>query len=345
MPAALITGSAGFFGSALKKRLVAEGWTCTGIDLHEDRWMDERWTAVRGDIRDRETVQQLFLGRTFDCVFHCAAILAHDSSDTNFLWTSNVDGTDVVASVSAKHGVQHFVFISSNCLWGLPSGHPIAEEESPCPTEVYGQSKLAAEGILEKYAQSMHIVILRSTTIIDAGRLGLLAILFRFIDEGRRVWTVGKGDNRYQFIAAQDLATACILGAAHNRTDMFNVGSDSVRSLGDVYRAVIATAGTGARVAHLPKRLTLAAMRLCHHLGISPLGPYHYKMIAEDFSFDTSKIKRVLRWAPTATNEEILTRAYRYYHEHKEDIALRSGVSAHNRPAKMGVINLLRILS
>ncbi len=346
MPTALLTGSAGFFGSVLKRRLLNEGWTCVGIDLHEDPFVHERWTTVRGDIRQREIVETIFKVTHIDCIFHCAAILAHDVSDQDFLWTSNVDGTEIIASTASQHGVKHLVFISSNCLWGSPVGHPIGEDEPPCPSEIYGRSKLAAEEMLQKYAGAMNIVTLRSTTIIDAGRLGLLAILFRFIDEGRRAWVVGKGDNRYQFIAAQDLATACILAAAHDHSDTFNVGSDNVRSLADTYRTVIATAGTRARVASLPRAPTLAAMRLCHFLGISPLGPYHYKMIAEDFSFDTSRIKQVLGWKPSAANEDVLTRAYQYYHEHKDDIAERTGdVSAHSRPARMGIINLLRLLS
>ncbi len=43
-------------------------------------------------------------------------------------------------------------------------------------------------------------------------------------------------------------------------------------------------------MAELPKAATLAAMQLAHRLGVSPLGPYHYRMIAEDFVFDTSRI-------------------------------------------------------
>ena len=56
----------------------------------------------------------------------------------------------------------------------------------------------------------LQVVTLRCPTIIDSGRLGLLAILFEFIEDGKKVWVVGDGSNRYQFIYAQDLASACI---------------------------------------------------------------------------------------------------------------------------------------
>ena len=82
-----------------------------------------------------------------------------------------------------------------------------------------------------------------------------------------------------------------------------------------------------------------------HSLRISPLGPYHYKMIAEDFIFDTRKIKGNLGWQPTLTNEEMLWRAYEYYAGNRREIEARKDVSAHRKAASMGVIRLLKWVS
>ena len=105
---------------------------------------------------------------------------------------------------------------------------------------------------------------------------------------------VGGGANRYQFIYAQDLATACILAMNYPHSDTFHIGSDDVKPLRAVYDAVITEAKSKSRVASLPKGPAIAAMKLAHKLGISPLGPDHYHMIAEDFLFDTTKIKAKL---------------------------------------------------
>jgi hypothetical protein len=86
-------------------------------------------------------------------------------------------------------------------------------------------------------------------------------------------------------------------------------------------------------------------MRLAHRLHVSPLGPYHYRMIAEDFIFDTSKIQERLGWQPTLTNEEMLVQAYRYYETRREEIHQRENVSAHSRATPMGVIRLLKWVS
>jgi UDP-glucose 4-epimerase len=186
---------------------------------------------------------------------------------------------------------------------------------------------------------------LRCPTIIDSGRLGLLAILFEFIRENKTVWVVGSGGNHYRFIHSGDLARACVQSLGYCGSATFHVGSDNVPSLRNCYEAVIREAGSSSRVRSLPKGPALAAMRLAHMLRISPLGTYHYRMIAEDFIFDTSRIRQALGWRPTVTNSEMLTIAYRYDAEDREENLARSNVLAHSRVAEMGNLRLLNWMS
>lgn len=349
MRSALVTGGSGFFGGILKRALLERGWKVTNVDLVKDEDTHEHLTSVQGDIRDRALMDRLCEESKAKVIFHCAAILAHAVNDKDFLWTSNVDGTRVVAEVAVKHGIKHLVFTSSNCLWGEPLGRPVREDDAPNPVEIYGRSKWEGEKILQQYASELHAVSIRCPTIIESGRLGLLAILFEFIDEGRRVWTVGGGTNRYQFIAAPDLVEACIKAADYDKSAIFGIGSDNVKTLREVYEEVIRKAGRKgkrqARVASLPKGPTLLAMKIAYALGLSPLGPYQYKMIAESFTFDTSAIKRELGWQPTLTNGEMLTRAYTYYRDHRAEIEGRTDASAHRSAAKMGIIRVLKWMS
>jgi len=219
------------------------------------------------------------------------------------------------------------------------------ESDVPAPVELYGKSKLAGELLLQEFTSDLDVVILRCPTIMDAGRLGLLAILYEFIDDHKTVWVVGDGSNRYQFIYADDLATACILGAQYGGSALFHIGSDDVKTMREVYEAVIAKSGSRSKVRSLPKGPTIAAMMLAHKLRVSPLGPYHYKMIAESFVFDTTRIKQRLGWRPTLTNEEMLLKSYAYYAENRDEIAGRTNVSTHRKPAAMGAIRLLKWLS
>lgn len=346
MQTALVTGGSGFFGGILKRKLLADGWHVINIDLVKDDDRHPELISVQGDIRDRALLDSLIAnGKMIDVIFHCAAILAHAVKAKQFLWSCNVDGTRAVLQFAKDSHISRIVFTSSNCLWGRSFDHPVTEEEPPCPVEIYGRSKWEAEKILMSERGDTDVVIFRCPTIIDAGRLGLLAILFEFIDEGRKVWTVGGGHNRYQFIYAGDLVEACIRATDFSGSGIFNIGSDDVRSLRDVYQHVIDQSGSGSRIATLPNTPTLLAMRLLYMCKLSPLGPYQYKMIAEDFAFDTSKIKREFGWKPTLTNGEMLSKAYEYYRDHRLEFATGDHVSAHRQPARMGIIRLLKWLS
>ncbi len=343
----LVTGGAGFFGGILKRRLLKEGHTVVSVDLQADEDRHPHLQSIQGDLRDQASMSRIFSESKFDAVYHVAAQLAHGLKiDKQLLWTSNVDATKLLGELARKHSIRPFIFVSTNCLWASDPGHAIREEgDLPAPVEIYGRSKLAAENLLHSFEDSLDVVILRCPTIIEEGRLGLLAILFEFIDDAKTVWVVGDGSNRYQFIYADDLASACILGSRYGRSGVFNIGSDGVTSLRSVYEAVIRASGSKSKVKNLPKAPVLAAMMLAHRLRISPLGPYHYKMIAENFLFDTEKAKKQLGWSPTLTNDEMLVRAYKYYQQNRREIMGRSNVSAHRKPASMGVIRLLKWIS
>jgi UDP-glucose 4-epimerase len=354
MSKVLVTGGSGFFGGVLKRRLLREGQSVVNIDLEQDEDTHPALTSIVGDLRDATLLAQVFADHRFDALYHVAAQLAHGTRiDEHLLWTSNVDATQLLAETARHAGVRPFVFVSSNCLWASNLGHPVNEErDAPAPIEIYGRSKLEGERLLQQFTNDLDVVILRCPTIMDSGRLGLLAILFEFIDDGKTVWVVGDGSNRYQFIYAEDLATACILGATYGKSDLFHIGSDNVRSMREVYEAVIhgaAAEGNSraakARVRSLPQAPTIAAMKLAHKLHLSPLGPYHYKMIAESFVFDTARIKHRLGWAPTLANEEMLLRAYTYYSKNRDEIHARTDASAHRKPASMGIIRMLKWMS
>lgn len=341
----LITGGSGFLGRLLIKELIARKYECVNIDLVPSDLNDSKFVSYQGDIRNLELLDTIFKQHNIKAIIHCAAILAHGHKNKNFLWGSNVDGTKNISECAKKHKVKNLIFISSNCLWGNGFERKVTEMDKPLPIEIYGKSKLEGEKILKNYSDYFNSVIIRCPTIIDSGRIGLLSIFFDFINEGRKVWTVGKGNNKYQFIYAKDLINACTKALTYDKFDIFNIGSDDVKSLKNVYDYVIKKADTGAKVAALPEKLTKFGMKLFYNMNLSPIGPYQYKMITENFVFDNSKIKNIFNWEPSLTNEEMLYKAYCYYHDNLSEINNRTNVSAHRSKAKMGVIKILKWIS
>ena len=250
----LLTGGSGFFGGVLKQGLLDRGMRVVNMDIIPDPVSHENLISVNADVRDAAAVDRVFAEHKFDAVFHIAAMLAHGMHiDEKMLWESNVDGTRNIAAACRKYGVKNLVFTSSNCLWAKNFGRPVREDDVPDPIEIYGRSKLAGEKVLDEFPD-LNAVTIRCPTIIDSGRLGLLAILFEFIREGKRVWVVGKGVNRYQFIYAPDLVDACVRAAQYGQRGLFHIGSDDVKSLGQVYEYVIQQAGTSRMFRRCRKR-------------------------------------------------------------------------------------------
>ena len=338
----LVTGGAGFFGSILKDKLIKNGDYVVSIDLEKDDYENEHFKAIQGDIRDKELLANISKDYKFDAIFHCAALLAHEVKNKKKLWTSNVDGTQNIVDMAIENGCKKIIFISSNCLWGKNFDELVTEDETPMPVEIYGKSKMEGEKILINNKDKVNSIIFRSPTIVDEGRLGLLSLLFEFIDDNKKIPIVGNGNNKYQFIYAKDMVQAMELALNYEKTEIFNIGSEDVKTFNDVYKYVIEKAGSKSRLFHFPKWFMVLGMKICYFLHISPLGPYQYKMISSSFVFDISKIKEKLGFEPTLTNEEMLYKAYCYYRKNRKEIENRTDVSAHKKNAKMGVIKVLK---
>src|SRR5437660_5707445 len=144
METVLVTGGSGFFGDVLKARLLADGFRVVSVDLRADGSAHPALESVEGDVRDGALLARLFAEHRFAAVFHCAAVLAHDVQHRDALWSSNVDGTAVIAQLVRRSHVGKLIYTSSNCLWTEPFNRPITEEDVPKPGEIYGASKLAA---------------------------------------------------------------------------------------------------------------------------------------------------------------------------------------------------------
>jgi UDP-glucose 4-epimerase len=343
----LITGGAGFFGSLLKEFLIQRGYFCVVYDLLVDRSNMPNLIGVVGDVRNKGDLEKCILEHgPFSCVYHLAAQLAHEARSKQFLWESNVDGTKNVAEICLKYNISKLIYTSSNCIWGEPLGHPVREDDEPNPKEIYGKSKWEGEKILLDFKDDLNFTIIRCPTIISAGRLGLLAILYEFIDEDRNIYVIGSGENIYQFIYSNDLSEACYRSSKEKKSEVYNIGADNVKSLKEIYQFIIDNSGSKSKIKSLPKLPAILALKIAHKLKISPLGPYHYRMIAENFLFDTNKIKSSLGWSPTKTNEEMLFEAYKYYKEDKEDMSNTiDHTSPHQHKADMGIIKIIKYFS
>jgi UDP-glucose 4-epimerase len=345
----LVTGGAGFFGDLLIRALLDRGDEVVSIDKNPHRTQHPRLTTITANLCNDSEWKVVFDQHTFRAVYHCAAVLGHSIRSTQELWSTNLYATERLFDLAQSKGVGHFVFLSTNCLWGDYPGRPVREDDPPCPIEIYGHSKASAEtALLHRAAYEptgTKAIVLRCPTIMDEGRLGLFTLLFDLVRENRTLWMIGDGSNRYQFVYAADLVQACLLALNTQQSDIFNLGSDHVPTLRQVYAGLIAYAGSQSRIRVFPKALGMRLLNVGHSLGLSPLGPYHVKMIAGDFQFCTQHAKQVLGWSPTLTNTEMLVKAYAYYIQSYDRLKIELADSEHFGAVKWGALKLVRFFS
>ena len=162
----LVTGGAGYIGTHTCIALHEAGYEMVVYDnlSNSSREAINRVSAligqpiefIEGDIRDAESLRQVFLSHQFFGVIHFAGLKAVGESVAKPLlyYNNNVSGTITLLEVMAEYDVKNLVFSSSATVYGDPEILPIDENSTRSCTNPYGQSKLAVEHILEDLAVS-----------------------------------------------------------------------------------------------------------------------------------------------------------------------------------------------
>ena len=337
-----LSGGAGFLGLHLARRLLADGHQVRSLDVVplDDAGLEQSVQELRADVRERDRVRELVAGA--DVVVHAAAALPIQASRES-IRSVNVAGTENVLQEARDADVKRVVFISSTAVYGVPEKHPIEEEDPLVGVGWYGESKIDAEGLCRVAA--VETTIVRPKTFIGPERLGVFEILFDWIREGRRIYILGKGYNRYQLLAVEDLVDAIVRAGTvpEAARQTFNIGATEFGTVRDDLQALIDHAGSTSRLQPVPVRPAEIALRALELLRVSPLAEWHYKTAHKDSFVDVSRAQRVLGWQPRLSNKEALIETYDWYLANRERVGA-AGVT-HRVPWNQQALGLLKRLS
>jgi nucleoside-diphosphate-sugar epimerase len=337
-----ISGGAGFLGLHLARRLLSDGHEVRTLDVVplDDADLERSVEELRGDVRDPERVRELVAGA--DVVVHAAAALPIQASRES-IRSVNVLGTEHVLHEARAADVRRVVFVSSTAVYGVPEKHPIEEDDTLVGVGWYGESKIDAEALCRVAA--VETTIIRPKTFIGPERLGVFEILFDWIREGRRIYILGKGHNRYQLLAVEDLVDAIVRAATAPEAahETFNVGATEFGTVRSDLQALIDHAGSDSRLQPVPVRPAELSLRALELLRISPLAEWHYKTAHRDSFVDTSRAQRLLGWQPRLSNRQALSETYDWYLANRERVG-SAGVT-HRVPWNQQALGLLKRLS
>jgi UDP-glucose 4-epimerase len=317
MRRALITGGAGFVGSNLADRLVADGFEvvvydnfATGRREFIADALAAGATLVEGDVLDFDRLAAAVEG--CDIVFHLQANadVRRGLERTQVDIQQNTLATSNVLEAMRVTGTRTIAFFSTGSVYGEPEVFPTPEDAPfPIQTSLYAASKLAGEGLIGAYAHGFGFtgVVFRSVSILgERYTHGHVIDFYRALKrDPSRLRVLGDGRQRKSYVYVGDCIDAVVTAVRAHAGDpgmvVYNVGTeDSV--IVDESIAVI-----------------------CGHLGIAPTlehtgGERGWAGDSPLIHLDTTKI-RGLGWAPTLKIDQALVRTVEWLEAHERIVA------------------------
>jgi len=258
VPRALVTGGAGFIGSALVRALAAAGFDARVLDdLSAGDPANLEGTGaelVRGDVRDLDLV--VGAARGCDVVFHLAAgagvVESMNDPLTNF--DQNGRGTLTALEAARRAEVPRLVFSSSNAPLG-ENAYPASEDKPVAPLSPYGASKATGEAYCSAFhgAYGMDAVVVRFSNAYgprSAHKGNVIPLFIRRIRAGKELVLYGDGSQTRDFVFCEDLARGLVAAATTPGVggQIFQLASGVETSLARLIELIGETAGETPRV-------------------------------------------------------------------------------------------------
>jgi len=277
----LITGAAGFLGSALANRLAAMGDVVIGVDdlsAGDQKVLSPAVQFVRGDVNDRPTLWSLL--QEVDCVYHLAAKVSVQESvlyprEYNYV---NVGGTVTLMEAMRDVGVKRVVFISSGTVYGNQPVQPVTENVNANPRVPYAVSKLAAEYYVKSIGSlwGIETVCLRVFNAYGPGqRIPPVhtPVIPGFLHQAWENGTIvihGDGNQTRDYVYVDDVVNAMQSAASAPEVDRLtiNVGSGTETSVRDLARLAVEVTGGHPEVVYSPRNEG-GLSRLCADINLA----------------------------------------------------------------------------
>jgi UDP-glucose 4-epimerase len=264
MPRAIVTGGAGFIGSALIRALAAEGYDVRVVDDLSSGAagnLDGTGAELRvGDVRDLDLLTEA--ARGCDVLFHLAAgagvVESMNDPLTNF--DQNARGTLTALEAARRAGVPRLVFSSSNAPLG-ENAYPASEEKPVAPLSPYGASKAAGEAYCSAFygAYGMEAVVVRFSNAYgprSAHKGNVIPLFIRRLRAGEDLVVFGDGSQTRDFVFCEDLAAGLIAAARTPGAggQIFQLASGVETTLNRLLELLAQTSGITPQVRREPPR-------------------------------------------------------------------------------------------
>lgn len=236
----LITGGAGFIGSAVASALATSGNQVIVYDKVAPAKMVADIKYVRGDVLDADQLTTAIA--ECQAVIHCVGLvgvaIAQERPEMSF--ELNIRSLQVLLGVMRQNSISRLILPSAAAVYGVPEKLPVCEYMMPKPTNTYGCHKYIAEKLAETYSTNYGIrsTVLRIFNPFAMGGSGILNILLERASQGRIVNLYGEKQKR-DLIHLADVADVFVHVLEQDSVfDILNVGTGKGRSIKEIVELV-----------------------------------------------------------------------------------------------------------
>ena len=270
----LVTGGAGFIGSHLVDKLIADGHEVVIVDDFNDFYDPQikhaniagfikTITVCHIDLREGDVVGALLRREKIDAIVHLAARAGVRPSiqSPRLYYDTNVTGTLHLLEAARETGVERFIFASSSSVYGASKTVPFSEDQHLTQTlSPYGATKIAGEFLCSTYSHlyQMRVVALRYFTVYGPRQRPDLAIhqFTRRIYAGQSIDQFGDGTTRRDYTYIDDIIKGTMAALAYDGPlyDFFNLGESQTIQLKELIAAIENALGKKAKINQLPEQ-------------------------------------------------------------------------------------------
>lgn len=307
----LVTGGAGFIGSHLTRRLLAEGHAVSVVDNESTGRREDIPSGVRflrGDVTRPAEIEPAFAAG-LDAVCHIAGQVSiiRSFSDPVADLRTNVEGTLQVLQLCLKHKVRRLIYASSMTLYGECRTVPTPETEPCLPDSYYGITKHAAERYVHATAErpdlgfDFRVTSLRMFSVYGPGQSfsnpyqGVLGIFSGKVLRGEPITIFGDGEQTRDFVYVDDVVDGWVTALDHPAASggVFNLGSGRSSSINQLAHSVTAAFGFAPGT---------------YEIARAPARPGEQRTVQADIR----RAQAVLGWTPRTSFEDGLARTVRW---------------------------------
>jgi UDP-glucose 4-epimerase len=305
----VVTGGAGFVGSNVVRKLLAENARVMVLDdfyTGDDNNLptgESNLDVVRGSVTDFDLVRDVF--KEASLVFHLAARnIIVSTRNPREDYEVNIGGTLNVLLAARELEIPRVVYSSSTSVYGNPRYLPINEDDATNMLSPYAVSKFAGENYCKAFYESYGLssAVVRYSNVYGTAQrpdnpyCGVVSKFFESAMKGESPRIHGDGEQTRDFTYIDDVVEATLLAGVSAKADgqVYNVGTGREVTVNQLARLIIEITGAKVDPAYVDRR---------------DIDNIRRRVV------NIEKIRRELRWIPTFTVEQGLRRTYEWLKE------------------------------